>query len=371
MTQQELDKLLNRAKVGLMTYGSVFLITVAFNLKYKWDKNTPTASVDGITIKINPEFFENLTEPQRIFLIAHEVWHVAFDHLLRCGDKDPELWNEAGDYVINIMLVDASFEMPPQGLLEKKYRGWSTLKVYEDIDKPGRNKPVNSMAGDLIKPTTPKEIQEVEANIKNILVKATTQSKMAGEKPGTIPNEISREIDELLTPVLPWQQLLQNFMAEKSKDDYTWSRPNKRFMPDFYLPTQFSDSLAHVTVAIDTSGSVTQEMLNEMLSEIFYIKETFNPKKMTILDCDTKIHNIYNLDETSSIHDLKFSGNGGTRFSPVIDYCKENHTNALLYFTDMYGSLPEHDPGFPILWLCYSNHEPAKIGQTIYYDNNR
>ena len=140
-------------------------------------------------------------------------------------------------------------------------------------------------------------------------------------------------------------------------------------MPDFYLPTQYSESLTHITVAIDTSGSINDEDLRKILSEIQYIRDTFKPQRMTILDCDNRLNNIYDIDENTHILDLKFTGGGGTSCKPVFKYIKDNPTTALIYFTDLYMTKWTTEVDFPILWIVYNNPKAtAPIGEITYYD---
>ena len=135
------------------------------------------------------------------------------------------------------------------------------------------------------------------------------------------------------------------------------------------MPSLYSNTLGHLTFAIDTSGSIGDEELQEMLSEIKGIQQVFKPNKMTIIDCDSEIHEVYEIDADTDILSLKFHGGGGTSFMPVLEYIEDHPTQALIYFTDLYGE--EHlDPvDYPILWICTSNNEPASIGETVYVNN--
>ena len=81
-----------------------FFGSVVANVKYKENKNVATAATDGQIIYYNLEFAEKLNIDEQIFLIAHEVCHIAFDHVLKSEGKDPELWNIATDAVINAFL---------------------------------------------------------------------------------------------------------------------------------------------------------------------------------------------------------------------------------------------------------------------------
>jgi predicted metal-dependent peptidase len=135
------------------------------------------------------------------------------------------------------------------------------------------------------------------------------------------------------------------------------------------MPSLHSYGLGHLTFAIDTSGSINDEELQEMLSEIKGIQQVFNPERMTIIDCDSVIHKVHAVTQNTDILSLEFHGGGGTRFQPVLDYVEEHPTQALIYFTDLYGE-SELDPvNYPVLWICNSDHEPATIGETVYVDH--
>ena len=135
MTIKELEGRLLKAKIELMTR-SAFISTIALSLRHVITDATATADVNGIVVRYNPEFLKGLTVAQFAGLMAHECWHVAFQHLARRGDRDPIIWNCAGDYIINHMLTKAGFEIPTGGLLDKKYGdGWSTDGVYDDLMK--------------------------------------------------------------------------------------------------------------------------------------------------------------------------------------------------------------------------------------------
>jgi len=58
------------------------------------------AATDGVKFYIGPEF-ASYSANERAFIIAHELSHIILRHPWRIGDKDPMLWNIAGDYVIN------------------------------------------------------------------------------------------------------------------------------------------------------------------------------------------------------------------------------------------------------------------------------
>ena len=365
MENNKIDDYLRHAKIELMTK-SVFLSTICLSLKHRFSNELPTAGTDGLSVIYNPDFFEGLTPQERTGLVAHEVWHVAFNHFARVNGRDKRIWNIAGDYVINYMLDSSGYRLPAGGLLDQQYADMSTEEVYDLIKDEEDDSDREGFIIDLLDSPEGTAEAEIHDKITDIIIQAQIQSKSVGKDHGEIPSEIARAIDELINPKLPWNQLLTRFLSTMVKDDYTWTRPNRRFFPNHYLPSQYSPTIGDIVVAIDTSGSVTDEELVEMLSEIQDIRDIYKPESLTIIDCDAKIHNIFTVDKHDNILDLKFNGGGGTDFSPVIDYCNKLEPQLLIYFTDLYANSITEEPTYPIMWICNSDHEPAPIGETIY-----
>ena len=366
---KELEGKLLKAKIELMTR-SAFISTIALGMRHVITDATKTADVNGTVIRYNPEYLKGQTITQFAGLMAHECWHVAFQHMARKGDRDHIIWNCAGDYIINHMLTKAGFEIPTGGLLNKKYgEGWSTDGVYDDLIKEGKDFDTGALMLDLREGEGDKKGIELDSAVTNIIVRARTQAQMS-KTAGEIPDEISRIIDKLLNPKLPWPIILHKFLDQRVREEYSWARKNRRYPSDTYMPSLHSYGLGHLTFAIDTSGSIEDEELQEMLSEIKGIQQVFNPERMTIIDCDSQIHHIHTIDQTTDIMSLEFNGGGGTRFQPVLDYVAEHPTQALIYFTDLYGESEIDSVDYPVLWICNSDHEPATIGETVYVDHH-
>jgi len=368
----DLEGKLLKAKIELMTR-SAFISTIALSLRHVITDATATADVNGTTIRYNPEFLKGQTVIQFAGLMAHECWHVAFQHLARRGNRDPIIWNCAGDYIINHMLTKAGFEIPTAGLLDKKYGdGWSTDGVYDDLIKEKKDFNTANLMLDLREggDDGDKDGPKLDSAITNIIVRARTQAQMGGKNlKGEIPDEILRILDELLNPKLPWPVILQKFLDQRVHEEYSWARKNRRYPSDTYMPSLYSYGLGHLTFAIDTSGSIDDGELQEMLSEIKGIQQVFNPEHMTIIDCDSQIHQVHDIDQTTDILSLEFHGGGGTSFQPVLDYVEEHPTQALIYFTDLHGESTLDPVNYPVLWICNSDHEPATIGETVYVDH--
>ncbi len=81
-----------------------FFGSVVTNVDYKENNNISTAGTDGKTIYYNKEFLSKISNEEQVFVFAHEVCHIAFNHILRSEGKDSTLWNIATDGVINQLL---------------------------------------------------------------------------------------------------------------------------------------------------------------------------------------------------------------------------------------------------------------------------
>lgn len=364
------QKALDKAKIQLMARpDSMFFTTVCFSMKHIWDESISTAGTNGLQILFNPAFFMELDPEEQVFLLLHETLHVALDHITRKGERDHSTYNAAADYVINLMLVNTGFRMPQGGLLDRKYEGWSTGHVYEDLMQNPPPKPPPVPWDDIIQPGTEEESQIIKDAIDDVLVRAALQSKIAGDKPGSIPGEIELYINSLLNPKLPWNRILQRYITKLSKNQYTWRKPNRRYFPKHRLPTQYSESLCDIAVAIDTSGSVSDAEFHRFASETYAILKHEKPTSLTLLQFDTEIRNNTTIHKPSDLKNTTFTGRGGTRIGPVIEWAAANRPNLLLIFTD--GGFHNHspDPKLPIIWMINDNPKwQAPWGKVIHFD---
>lgn len=374
MDKDDKDFLLDQAKMGLMyKKNSTFIATILFSLKFSWDESIPTACTNGINLLINPNFFKPLTVDERIFLLAHEAWHVAFQHMCRVGDRDFKLWNQATDYVINLMLKDAGYSLIKGGLLDEKFRDMNSDQVYAHLlnnaqDSDPNFQPDMQPAEDSSMSQAQKDA--VEQQIINTINKATMQSKASGDAPGSIPGEIEVALHDLLYPKLSWNEILNRFMNDLNQDDYSFAKVNRRFLPDVYLPTLVGERLSDIASAVDTSCSVLDHQFTEFVTELDEIKTTLNPEKMTIIDFDTSIKKVQVLEEYDDLSSVKFHGRGGTDIREVLKWAKENKPACLIIFTD--GEFRQHniDPGIPVFWIIHSNcygRFSYPFGQVIEY----
>ena len=139
MVSKQHEDILNkiyRARMNLVLH-EPFFGSLALQCLVEIDETCKTAYVDGFTLGFNPYFVEELTMPEIIGLIAHEIMHIALCHCSRRNKRDHDTWNEAGDYVINLILtkIDLNtgkslFTLPKGGLLDRKYSEMDADQVY-------------------------------------------------------------------------------------------------------------------------------------------------------------------------------------------------------------------------------------------------
>lgn len=360
-----LNKELSKTKSKLFTMkGAGYLGSLMCDHEFAWDEDCTTAWCNGTTVAFNPYFFrDHLTPQTRITVLAHELWHTGCDHMGRIGDFDPDLWNVSADHFINLMLEKDgySFKGIEFACKDPRFNNMSTEQIYAIVAQEMQQDP-SGLSGD-IKPM-PSGSQKTDVIRK--LVKAQQVSQMSGEI-GVIPEEITYQIQQFLNPALPWDILLQKYFRELSTDDYSWRHPSRRY-EDEYLPSKSGDNgLEHIIWYWDISGSMTDPQIDRLNAEARYVFDTFNPKRMTVVTFDTKIHDIFEFTEGDSFENLEIHGRGGTSLDPVYHHIKEHQPTAAIIMSDLYCYPMESNPGSSVLWVVIDNPSAKTyFGKTIH-----
>jgi len=353
----------NKAKIQLMARpDSAFFTAVLFSLRTIFDDSLPTAATDGKKIWINPKFFLSLDRDEQVFVLIHEAMHVAYMHMGRLQSRDMRRWNWACDYVINLQLVQRGFKMPSMGLLDYKYDGMSAEQVYDLLDG-------SELSDEYIDLKLPENPEELEEHVNDVLVRARIQSRAANDKPGTIPGDIEVYLDRLLNPKLPWQTILRKWFQARAKNDYYWNKPNRRYFPKHILPSLAGVKMINAAVAVDISGSVSDEEFERIASEVHGIMKTLRPDKITLLQFDTRIISVDILKNANDLMKVQFSGRGGTHIGPVMNWANKHRPELLLIFTD--GGFYSHGAStkIPTVWLIHNNPNwTAPFGKVVHYE---
>ena len=357
---EDLKKRISKAKFTLMRRGkgTTFFSALLSSMRLEITEGIKTASTDGVNIRFNPNFIEPLTNAELLGLMMHELGHTIFQHMARRLEQGlkGKLWNIAGDHYINLWLLALGFELPAGGHWDTKYRGWSTMKIYKDLLK---NPPPN--AKDFVMDITgrPKGVDETthRERINSNILKAVEQAQ-ARKDHGSIPGDILRHVEDILNPKLPWQSILQDHMTGFAKEDFSWSRPNRRYMSaGIYLPHRWSEGLIQITCGDDVSASMDQEDLNDIFSEQKYIWETMKPERMRVQTFDTKVHMDILFTEGDNLDVLVLKGGGCTKVEPLIASIKKELPELALIFTDGFFSTPDMTgtESTAIFWIIKGN----------------
>lgn len=379
----ELKKNVSRVKIKFMqTKNTTFFSALLANLDLQiteegFPPGLETACTNGIYLKLHPKFIAALSLDALMGLILHEVLHVAFDHILRCfaGKLNHKIYNIAADHYINLLITDMGYILPPGGYCDTKYKGMSTQQIYNILikDPPPDTKDFTPdiMPNDPKKMTADVHKMKVTANI----VKAITQAQIAND-PGSVPGEITRKLDKILNPQLPWQQILQRFMEPYKTFTSTWSRPNRRYQPaEIYLPSNISGArIKQITGGADVSYSMSKNNLTDIGAELNFIWTVLQPEKMRLQTFDTQVHldEIYTEGDTLEL--LEWKGGGGTNIVPLIESIKKEKPELALIFTDGKFRMPDlKGITTHIIWVINNNKGFKKplIGDVIQYDQRK
>ena len=350
---------------------------LAMRLRFQEDDSIETACTNGVHIKYNSKFIEEMSNPEIQFVEAHEVCHVALGHIWRKGDRNPQIWNVACDYVVNKILVDAGMTMPSVGLLDTtgKFDGKSVEEIYNIIyqeqpkggglskegDDPGRCGGMEEI------PDTPqgkKEGRQLEAEWKAALAQAAQMCR------GDVPSNMKRLIEEVLDPPLPWYTLLRDFVERTARNDYSWSKPNPRyFSTGIILPSLISEEIPEIDMAIDSSGSITQQLFNKFSPNASDVLAAYNTL-LRVFSCDAEIQSEQEFRREDLPITLELKGGGSTDFRPVFEkIATEGYSpSCLIYLTDLYGRFPDKEPDYPVLWISTTKDSQAPFGTTIYFN---
>lgn len=323
----------------------------------------PTLAVNGTEIFYHEPFIESLDMDLLKAAIAHEVGHCVFDHTTRRGQRDPDGWNRAGDYVINDMLKDAGFRLGDGWLYNVAYKGMTTDEIYNQLPKNnkggGDGDPMDYVFDGA---TDPAEAAMSQNEWKVAAIQAATAAKAEGK----LPASVARFVEQVTETKVDWRERLRAFITEKSKEHYNWSRPNRRYLSaGLYLPSLYSETMGTMVVVSDDSGSIGNEILAVFGGETAAIRSAVRPELTIVMSCDAAVNHV---DELGPDDDLKLEnhGGGGTDFRPPFEWLEERGIKpaCLVYLTDMYGTFPKQPPEYPVLW-CAITDVKAPWGETI------
>ena len=396
---REVREMLITARVGLLLKAS-FFGNLATRLKLvNADEWCATAATDGRHFYYNTRFVKMLRPREIEFLFGHEVLHCVYDHFGRRGDRDPQIWNIANDYCVNGDLVKHNVGEKITSvpcLYDRKYEGMSSEEVYDDLMKNAQKINLSDLIDKMIdehldgdgegngdgeegegkgRPKlTEAEKQQIRDEIKEAMLAAAATVDGAGN----LPAGVKRLIQDLTEPKMNWRELLRMQLESTIKSDYTWMRASRKgWHMDAVMPGRNQDPMIDIAVALDASGSISESMLKDFLSEIQGIMDSFPAYKIHVITFDTDAYNPaqYDSDNLDSICDYEVKGGGGTDFDCVYNYLKENEIEPkrLVMFTDGYpfGSWGDENYTETVFILHGTTSIVPPWGQYAYYEESK
>jgi predicted metal-dependent peptidase len=401
-TDPKLDRVVREklisARVGLLLKAS-FFGNLATRLKLiNADEWCATAATDGRNFYYNTRFIEMLRPKEIEFLFGHEVLHCVYDHFGRRGDRDPQLWNIANDYCVNGDLVKHNVGEKITSvpcLYDRKYDGMSSEEVYDALYENATKIDIGKLLDQMIDEHLdgegdgdgdqdgegsgrPRLSAEEKQAIKDEIKEAMLAAAATVDGAGNLPAGVKRLIQQLTEPQLNWREILRMNLESTIKADYTWMRASRKgWHMDAVMPGQKPDEMIDVAVMLDASGSISQDMLRDFLSEIQGIMDSFPAYKIHVVTFDTQCYNPaqYDSDNLDSMIDYEVSGGGGTDFDCIFTYLKEEEITPrrLIVFTDGYPFGSWGDAEYcDTTWILHGTTTIVPPwGTHAYYDENK
>jgi len=354
------EEKLTKAKSTLMRKHPYFGL-LASRLETESSDKVRSFVSNGKRFRYNPEFLQNCTVEELLFVLSNCVMHHVLIHKRRQNGRSGWLWQVATDFAINAMLVQNGLEVPEWVNYDAKFKGKYAEEIYTMLQQELSQ---NQEKDSLFEPEgTENNIdQEEEQNFNLFTEEIDDESEAAwryaegistemAKRQSALPTGMERLSKKVISHSADWRFLLYAAINRHMRNDYAFMPPNKKFLHlGIALPSLRSDTLS-LCVAIDTSGSINEELLGAFLSEFETIMQSFPAIKIDMLIADAKVHGHYTF-QSSQPMTYTLKGGGGTDFRPVFDYIERYMpmTSMLLYFTDGDGSFPKKPPNYEVLW---------------------
>lgn len=346
--------------------------------------STKTLKTDGKNLWFNPAFVTTLSKYELVGVMAHEVLHCANGHPWRREHRDAKRWNEACDMAINPIVIDAGMQLPQGALDGSAFKGMSAEEIYAHLQQEQQNQPPqqqNQGGGSQGQADKGQEqaqddfgcgevvdcedtaMPEAKAEWSAAVLNAAKQAQAMGR----LPAGMERLVQEIKNPAQDWRAILRRFPQENAASDYSWKTPNGRYLHmGLYMPSLRSESMPPMVVAMDTSGSVNDLVVNQFTKEITAIVEEMQPERLYLVYCDAEIQGVDVFERGEPIT-IKPKGFGGTDFRPVFKWVEDEVINpsCLVYLTDMAGAFPTHPPDYPVLWADTEGYYPPPWGEHV------
>ncbi len=387
--KKEFFSLVDKVNLSLMedkdNFYGYFLFQMAREIRF--DISSPTAvNFKGTkyVIYFNPIIFLTLTIKQMETTIKHEILHIVSMHLIRAkelkGSYSTLAINIAMDIVVNTHLdhlppyattlewVNLNYSLkllpfePFEYYVEKIQTAINLLEEDKDAAEDDSNK--DEKIETTYNPEKTHAVWEDSSELDEQTLKEFTEKFIAASQKGTIPNYLESILSSLKNSKgeLPWNLYLKRLVGTvESNQKKTITRRNRRQPDRLDLRGQLRSHKTKIVVALDISGSISDEEFNQAIKEVLSIVKNYN-HEITIIECDSEIRRVYTVKSAKDIKD-RLNIRGNTRFTPVFEYANTKKINLLVYFTDGKGedkllSIPR---GYKTLWVISGRGDKLSV----------
>ena len=373
------EKKISQAKAKLLVDYPYFG-TLASKLELILNDDIQAFRGDGKKLEYSGDFLESASVGELEFILANGAMHQSLAHENRKNGRSGWLWQMATDMAINDMLVENGLDKPNEAQYRVRFKGMYAEEIYAELKSDILREDDDleyeaDDAGDVQnnsekskekteKQQTKEEIQE--EILQEQLLAEESISLLASEfKKGEAPSYIDRFFKLDFFSNIDWRDELKAALDRYFRDDYLLIPPNKKFLSQgIYLPSTTSQTF-RLVIAIDSSGSVDEELLSQFLSEVNFLMSLVSHYQIELLVCDEKIHSHKTFYSGDTL-DIDIKGGSATDFRPVFEFVESEFDDVklLLYFTDLQGRFPKKEPSYSVKWIS-PKEENIPFGEII------
>lgn len=338
-------------------------------------------------IYFNPILFLQLNMKQMETTIKHEIHHVLSLHLSRAKELKNKYSTLTVNLAMDIVVNQYLDNLPPYSTTLKgvnlKYNlnmeAYNTLEYYaekiqSELDLMKENdegeEDDSQVTNSMIESYNPEKMhdmwQESDEFDEKTLREFAEKVINASQK-GTIPSQVESLIANLKNSQgeIPWNIMLKKLMGTvESNKKKTITRRNRRQPNRLDLRGEIRNHKSEIAVAIDISGSISNEEFKQAIKEVLSIVKNYN-HEITIIECDKEVKRVY---KAKSVRDIKkrLTSGGATKFTPVFEYANNTKCNLLIYFTDGKGErkLEVVPRGYRTLWVISGRGDELSLDES-------
>jgi len=355
-------------------------------------------------VEFDPEFVASQRREALAADLVHEAMHVYLHHGPRCGSKDPEEWNAAGDRAINSGIRASSLPLQswalaasdigaPDGLTANDYydlamknpapkkpgngapqQGKGQQSGGQGPSQPGPGRPGCGSCGGAATGIRCEADNDPAARDDADLVVAVeaarekmSQAKQRGKLPGAwrmlVPDA------PFTAPVVDWRQKLRTALRSACKavagaTIQRFDAPARKQAGIGYgagIPVLARNraTVPSVAVVLDTSGSMIAD-IPDALAEIKGVLLSLGGETVRFFATDTRVAAEVKTRDLAKIV-ASVAGGGGTDFRAVFERIEElrgkDRPQVVVFLTDGYATFPHAPPrGVRVIWVLVGSY---------------